>query len=123
SEGVDTGRAYAEDWPFERSFWEKDVSVGRNIVSRSSLFLNQWLVSRVGEEVGPKSTFTRFKHYIDHEQGHPMRDVLLVIKQQADAYEQWSTAASEPDRALNRTEMAVYRMRATDTELLTPILV
>ena len=43
AEGVDTRRAYAEDWPFESKFWETEVSVGRYNVSRSSLFLNQWL--------------------------------------------------------------------------------
>ena len=67
AEGVDTRRAYAEDWPFESKFWETEVSVGRYNISRSSLFLNQWLGSRTGEEVSPKSTFTRFKHYADHE--------------------------------------------------------
>ncbi|MCM3659423.1 DUF262 domain-containing protein [Georgenia satyanarayanai] len=123
AEGVDTRRAYSESWPFERPFWEKEVSVGRYNLSRSSLFLNQWLASRVGEEVSPKSTFTRFKHYVDHEQQERMSDVLVLIKQQADAYQQWSVAAAEPDRALNPTELAIYRMQASDTELLTPVLI
>ena len=41
------------------------MSVGRYSVSRSSLFLNQWLVSRLGEEIGPQQTFTRFKAYVE----------------------------------------------------------
>ena len=61
AEGADIKKAYKEDWPFETRFWTKEVSVGRYFVSRSSLFLNQWLIARTGEEIGPQSTFTRFK--------------------------------------------------------------
>lgn len=48
SEGADTSRAYAEDWPFDTKFWEAEVSVGRYSMSRGSLFLSQWLGSRLG---------------------------------------------------------------------------
>src|SRR5665647_2852384 len=41
AEGVETERAYHDHWKFlEDEFWEKDVSVGRYLVSRSSLFFN-----------------------------------------------------------------------------------
>ena len=122
AEGVDTRRAYAEDWPFESTFWETEIGVGRYNVSRSSLFLNQWLVARVGEEISPKSTFTRFKHYVDHECGQKMSELLPLIKQQADLYQQWTLAAADTDRALSPTEMAVYRMGAAGVELLKPVL-
>lgn len=59
AEGADTEKAYREDWPFETRFWTKEVSVGRNFISRSSLFLNQWLVSRTGEEISPQVSTTR----------------------------------------------------------------
>ncbi|MEP7738882.1 DUF262 domain-containing protein [Nocardioides sp. 31GB23] len=122
AEGVDTRRAYVEDWPFESAFWEKDVSVGRYNVSRSSLFITQWLISRSGEEVGPRATFTRFKHYADHQSNQKMSDLLALIKQQADQYKAWTVAAEDPDRALSRPEMAVYRMGAAGIELLKPVL-
>jgi alkylated DNA nucleotide flippase Atl1 len=122
AEGVDTRRAYAEDWPFDTRFWETDVSVGRYTISRSSLFLNQWLGSRVGEEISPKSTFARFKHYVDHESGQKMSQLLVTLKVQADQYEQWTTAADDSQRELSTTEMAVYRMRASGVELLKPVL-
>ena len=38
AEGSDTAKAYAEDWPFEERFWEKEVSVGRYPITRGSLF-------------------------------------------------------------------------------------
>jgi alkylated DNA nucleotide flippase Atl1 len=123
AEGSDTKRAYAEDWPFEKRFWEEQVSVGRYLVSRSSLFLNQWLISRVGEEIGPQQTFSRFKTYIEHEANAPMTVLLPIIKQQADLYEAWTDAANDSHRQLTAVEMAVYRMRANETEVLKPLLI
>lgn len=76
SEGSDTAKAYRDDWPFETKFWTKDVSVGRNFVSRSSLFLNQWLVARTGEEVSPQSTFNRFKSYVELDTGRKTAGLL-----------------------------------------------
>lgn len=122
AEKVDTQHAYRELWPFETKFWEKELSVGRTLVSRSSLFLNQWLISRVGEEVGPKSTFTRFKHYVEHEAGLPMRQLLGLIKEQADRYEAWHTAAEDTHRDLGVVEMNVYRTSSAETEVLKPVL-
>ncbi|MEU4813747.1 DUF262 domain-containing protein [Nocardia fluminea] len=123
SEGSDTRRAYAEDWPFDTKFWETEVSVGRYRVSRGSLFLNQWLISRIGEEIGPQQTFTRFKAYVEHDSGQKMGVLLPTIKRQADLYEAWTLAADDKDRQLTTVEMSVYRMKAFEVELLKPILV
>ncbi|MGO2521474.1 MAG: GmrSD restriction endonuclease domain-containing protein, partial [Microbacterium sp.] len=122
AEGADTSKAYREDWPFETKFWTKDVSVGRNLVSRSSLFLNQWLVARTGDEVSPHATFNRFKSYVELESGQEMAELLPVIKRQAQQYEAWTEAASRPGGSLDSTEMAVYRMRAGGVEVLKPLL-
>ncbi len=122
SEGVDTKRAYAEDWPFDTGFWETELSAGRYPISRSSLFFNQWLISRVGEEVSPKATFTRFKHYVERESGQKVRELLPVIKQQAELYQAWTVASEDADRQLSPVEMSVYRMRASEVEVLKPIL-
>lgn len=123
AEGSDTAKAYREDWPFETKFWMKDVSVGRNLVSRSSLFLNQWLVSRTGEEVGPQATFNRFKSYAELESGQKMADLLPVLKRQAREYEAWTETANQPGGSLAATEMAVYRMHAAGVEVLKPLLI
>lgn len=122
-EGVDTGQAFVEDWPFESAFWEKEISVGRYFISRSSLFLNQWLASRLGEEISPKQTFTRFKHFVEHDAGVPMAKLLPVIKQQAIVYQRWTERAAEPHADLSRVELSVYRLQAIDLELLKPILI
>lgn len=122
-EGADTRHAYAEQWPFDTKFWEADVSAGRYRVSRGSLFLNQWLISRLGEEVGPQQTFTRFKAYVEHDSGQTMANLLPVIKEQADQYEAWTLAAEDRDRHLGPVEMSVYRMKANEVELLKPLLI
>ncbi|MEV7999365.1 GmrSD restriction endonuclease domain-containing protein [Pseudarthrobacter oxydans] len=121
-EGVDTHMAYKDLWPFDTKFWEKEISVGRYPISRGSLFLNQWLVSRVGEEVGPKSTFTRFKHYVEHEAGQAMAALLKDIKEQAGRYREWTERAADPHAALNTVEMCVYRSQAAEIETLKPVL-
>jgi hypothetical protein len=122
AEGEDTKRAYREDWPFETKFWTREVSAGRYFVSRSSLFLNQWLMSRLGEEVSPQSTFTRFKSYVEHQAGHKIADLLPVLKDQAHQYEAWTEAAARTGGNLTTVEMSVYRMHASGIELLKPLL-
>ena len=122
-EGADTAKAYKEDWPFETKFWEKEIAVGRQFIGRSSLFLNQWLASRTGEEISPQSTFTRFKSYVEHEARQKMADLLPVIKQQAEDYQRWTVDAADPARRLGPVEMNVYRMQASGTELLKPLLI
>lgn len=122
AEGADTKKAYKEDWPFETRFWTKEISAGRYYVSRSSLFLNQWLMSRLGEEIGPQSTFASFKSYVEHQAGHKVADLLPVIKGQAHQYEAWTEAASKRGGDLSAVEMAVYRMQASGVELLKPLL-
>lgn len=123
AEGADTNKAYREDWPFETKFWIKEISVGRYYVSRSSLFLNQWLMSRLGEEIGPQSTFTRFKSYVEHQPGLRVADLLPELKAQAAQYEAWTEAAARPGGNLSPVEMAVYRMQASGIELLKPLLI
>ena len=125
AEGADT-RAHLAYWPFEAEFWQKDVSVGRFPMQRSSLFFNQWLIARVGEEVSPRATFTRFKQYVeqvDLDNGQKVADLLPLIRRQAERYEAWTVAADDGDRQLNRVELAVYRMKASDSELLKPVLI
>ncbi|WP_296607066.1 DUF262 domain-containing protein [Nocardioides sp.] len=123
AEGADTQRAYADDWPFDTKFWETEVSVGRYRVSRSSLFLNQWLTARLGEEISPQQTFTRFKAFVEHDAGQKMGDLLPTIKEQADRYEAWTVAADDKDRQLSTVEMSIYRMKASELELLKPLLI
>lgn len=123
AEGGDAQRVYKEDWPFEKKFWTKEVSVGRYLVSRSSLFLNQWLTAQAGEEISPQSTFTRFKSFVEHASGQNMADLLPLLKQQADQYQSWTEGAARPSGSLSVVEMSIYRMQAGGIELLKPLLI
>lgn len=123
AEGGDAKRAYDETWPFETKFWAKEVSVGRYFVSRSSLFLNQWLAAQLGEEVSPQATFTRFKAFVEHDPSTRVVDLLPVLKEQADLYEGWAVRAAQAEGSLDRTSMAVYRMSANVSEILKPVLI
>jgi len=117
---------HLDDWPFETDFWEAETSAGRFRMQRSSLFFNQWLVARVGEEVSPRSTFNRFKQYveqIDLEKGQKVADLLPVIRKQAERYEAWTNAAWDNDKQLSRVELSIYRMDASGTELLKALLI
>lgn len=120
-EGGDTKKAYREDWPFETKFWTKEISVGRYFVSRSSNFINQWLMSRLGEEISPQSTFARFKAFVEHGDLR-IADLLPTLKAQALQYESWTEAAARPSGNLSAVEMAFYRMQASGVELLKPLL-
>lgn len=122
SEGADSKAVYERDWPFETKFWETDVSVGRQTVSRSSLFLNQWLISRTGEELSPHNTFSAFKTYVEHQADVTVTTLLPALRRQADMYEQWTEAAGRADGNLSPVAMAFYRMRASGIELLKPLL-
>ena len=123
AEGEDTARAYKEDRLFDKTFWEQEVSVGRYLLSRSSLFLGQWLISRTGEEIGPRVVFNRFKHYVEHESQTSMSALLKEVKAQADLYKAWTERAASTNDDLDPVLMCVYRMRAMDLETLKPILI
>lgn len=122
AEGADSRSAYEKDWPFETKFWEADVSVGRQLVSRSSLFLNQWLTSRTGDEISPLNTFSAFKTYVEHTANVTVTTLLPRLREQADLYQAWTEAAARPDGNLPVVPMSVYRMRSSGIELLKPLL-
>lgn len=122
-EGTAAERAYQAHWQlFETKFWEAEISVGRYLMPRSSLFLTQWLGSQTGEEVSPRATFSRFKHFVEHEMTLPMGDLLPTLHQQATQYQHWVERASDPYAQLSPVEMFVYRTQAMDSEVAKPLL-
>lgn len=121
AEGKDTSEAY-RSWPFETKFWEAEVSVGRFPTTRSALFLGQWLISRVGKEVSPRSTFARFKFFTDHETDLSMSELLQLITAQATTYQQLTERATDVHANLSRLELHVYRMSVVQVELTKPVV-
>src|SRR5690606_28259794 len=125
AEGGSAQTAYSQRWSlFEHSFWEHEIGLGRYQVSRISLFLNHWLVARTGEEIGPRSTFTRFKSWVEHENdGQSMSDVLDTLHAQAGIYQGWIEAAARRDGSdLDEAAMFVYRTQSAKLEVVKPVL-
>lgn len=122
-EGADVEEAYRALWPFEEAFWEASVSVGRYPISRGSLFLGQWLVARLHEEISPRATFTRFKHYVEHETRATMAELLAEIKLEAAEYRRWHESAGDLHQQLDAPSMCVYRSAALQSEALKPLLI
>ena len=126
AEGADT-RVHLDDWPFETEFWEKEVSVGRYRDAAKLAVLQPVAPARgsgrksvlVPRSRGSSSTSNRSSC----ENGQKVADLLPVIRKQAETYEAWTKASDAGDRQLNRVELAVYRMKASDSELLKPLLI
>lgn len=121
AEGKDTAEAY-RSWPFETKFWESEVSVGRFPTIRSALFLGQWLISRVGKEVSPRSTFARFKFFTEHETDRTMSELLELITAQAATYQLLTERAVDSHANLTRLELHVYRMAVAQVEITKPVV-
>lgn len=120
-EGTNAADAYAR-WPFETKFWEAEVSVGRFPTTRSALFLSQWLVSQVGREISPRSTFSRFKFFTEHETERTMSGLLNLITGQAKHYEELTRRAADPHADLDRVALHIYRMSVAQVEITKPIV-
>jgi hypothetical protein len=121
-EGHDQAKVFQEAWPFDTKFWEEQVTIGRFSTTRSALFLGQWLVSRVGQEVSPRSTFTRFRYFVEHEAGLSMVDLLYIVKEQANYYEHVTQQSADKRSEVDREALHVYRMSALQTEITKPVL-
>jgi len=122
-ERAEAEKAYQDHWQlFETKFWEVEVSAGRYLTPRSSLFLNQWLIAQTGEEVSPRAAFSTFKHYVEYEMTMPMAELLPTLHRQASEYQHWLQRAADPHAQLTPVELFVYRTQALDSEIVKPIL-
>lgn len=122
-QGADVEEAYGKYWkPFETAFWEEIVSVGRVKHQRSSVFLNQWLVARTGEEVLGREVFSGFKTYADFHAGQPMHELLKEIHRAAAVYREFTESAENPDGPLGRVGLFTYRARTLESEVVKPVL-
>lgn len=121
-EGGSANAAFRDHWQeLEKSFWRKEVRIGRYSLERLSLFLNHWLVAQTGEEVSTRSTFTRFKSW--HEQsGRPMARVLDAIHRQARLFEEWVHEAGKTEGDLSSVALFLYRTEAAELEAVKPLL-
>ena len=108
-EDVDVESAYEEYWKeFETGFWEAEVSFGRLRYSRSSIFLNHWLIARTGEEIVAREVFTRFKRYADFDAEVSMLELVQQIARASKVYRGFieGVTANNP---VDRLQLFAYR--------------
>jgi len=118
-----TEQLYREHWSmFETPFWEQQVASGRIKYSRSSLFLNHWLIARTLTDVPAREVFTQFKRYVDDGE-QQVAELLPRLKESADRYRQLLDASANRTGPLSRTELFTYRVGTLDSEVVKPILV
>lgn len=117
-----TEKAYYEYWSeFETPFWEKVVSSGRVNYSRSSLFLNQWLISQTAKDVPAREVFSKFKRYVI-ESGEAVDELLPRIKRAADLYADFTKAAADRNGDLDRLGLFIYRTGTLESEVVKPLV-
>lgn len=122
--GIDVEAAYEQHWrEFESGFWETEVSLGKVKYSRSSLFLNHFLISRTGEEVLAREVFSRFKQFADHESGVGMTDLLRQLHDASVVYRSFVEASSRSGTgAVPRLNLFAYRTVALESEVIKPLV-
>ena len=116
-------KAYHEYWQqFETPFWEQEVSAGRILSSRSSLFLTQWLIAQTQEDIPAREVFASFKRRLD-DSDESIMDTLRHIKACADVYEGLQEKAADRHTPLGPIPTFVYRIGELQSEVVRPILI
>lgn len=122
--GADVEAAYQRHWKdFETGFWETEVSAGRAKNQRSSVFLNQWLVAKTGEEILAREVFYRFKLYADYEASADMLHLLDQIHRAGQIYQEFVNSASQLGGAITRRALFAYRTSVMESEVTKPLVI
>jgi len=121
--GADVEHAYDEYWRrFESAFWETEINVGRTLQSRSSVFMNHWLIARTGEEIVAREVFARFKSYVDFDADLKMAELLVQIDRAADIYRRFIEDGSPSASTHDRLGLFAYRTSAMESEVVKPLV-
>ncbi len=117
-EGANTEQAYHDFWEhFERGFWEKEASAGRYRLPRVSLFLNNFLVSRLGETVAAQEVFSRFKTYALLDYQGSMLDLVKEIKRASLVYENFVKEGQTKEGPISDVGLFSYRTEVLDSDI------
>jgi hypothetical protein len=120
--GADVEATYEAHWKeFETGFWESEVSSGRVRYSRSSIFLNHWLIATTGEEIVAREVFARFKQYADFDADVPMGALVEEIRQASDGYRTFIEGASA-NNPITRLQLFAYRTGTLESEVFKPVV-
>ena len=123
-EGAPIEQTYEHHWRrFETGFWETELSVGRNKMVRSSLFLNHWLVANTGEEVRSREVFYTFKRETLGNDKPTMLETVRRLDRSAQRYEDFSRAAETVESNIDRIALFAYRLNVLEIDMFRPIVI
>ena len=114
---------YKEHWfKFETSFWVEIISVGREKLQRSSLFLHHWIISKTAADLVGREVFSRFKEY-SLDSGLTMAKIVSELSDSADVYQEKIIQSGDAlEGNLSRLGLFVYRTRVMETSVARPLL-
>lgn len=119
----DSESLYERFWkPLENPFWEHEVSSGRILYPRLSLFINQWLISKLHKEITYRRLFSEFRKYLD-SQFADANSLLQDIYENAKIYEKMHSNALSPTGDLSSVEIFVYRLNNLESDVFKPLLI
>jgi hypothetical protein len=119
----DIEQAYHKYWElFETPFWEEEVTTGRLVYSRSSLFLAQWLIAQTGQELTAREVFNRFKHYVE-DLDQAVDQLLPRLHADALTYQTLVKASLVPNGQLDYLPMFLYRISTLDSQVFTSLVI
>jgi uncharacterized protein with ParB-like and HNH nuclease domain len=119
----DPSMLYEKYWKvLESPFWEVEISSGRLLYPRLSLFINQWLISKIQKEITYRRLFSEFKSYLTVSDSSA-EDFLKDINDNARIYEQLHVKAADPTADLSSIELFVYRLNNLESDIFKPILI
>ncbi len=123
-QGTNVEEAYESYWKnFETAFWEEEVSAGRIKYQRSSLFINQWLISKTGEEILAREVFSRFKAYADFECDITMPELLMKLHEASKVYKDFVDAGQNMESDIDALGLFAYRLRVMEMDAVRPIII
>ena len=119
----DASELHEKYWePLENEFWEKEISSGRMSYPRLSLFINQWLISKLHKEITYRRLFSEFRKYLD-SRGTDIRELLKDIYENARIYENAHLRSYIPEGDLSAVEIFVYRLNNLESDVFKPLLI
>jgi Protein of unknown function DUF262/Protein of unknown function (DUF1524)/Restriction Enzyme Adenine Methylase Associated len=121
--GADVEAVYEKSWKeFETGFWETEVSYGRLRYTRSSIFLNHWLIAQTGEEIVAREVFTRFKRFVQADSLAGMPALLERLRRSANVYRSFIETSDNLAGSIDRIGMFAYRTATLDSDVFKPAL-
>jgi hypothetical protein len=121
--GVRVEEAYEQSWKdFESGFWETEIRAGRLRHQRSSMFLNQWLIAKTGEEILAREVFQRFKRYVDFDSGVSVSELLQQIHSAGQMYRRYVSSAGQLTGPIDRLGLFAYRTSVMESEVVKPLV-